>query len=107
MACSYSASTSQLMFTHYLHRDCNVKSQRNPSDHHLCHSFFLQSFSTMATQQDHRRVPDLKFRVLIIGRANAGKTSILQRVCETTESPEIYRLGHGPRRTRYKVCSRF
>ncbi|KAJ7655513.1 hypothetical protein B0H17DRAFT_956344, partial [Mycena rosella] len=32
------------------------------------------------------------FRVLIAGRANAGKTSILQRVCETTESPEIYRI---------------
>ncbi|KIN98658.1 hypothetical protein M404DRAFT_57289, partial [Pisolithus tinctorius Marx 270] len=32
------------------------------------------------------------FRVLIIGRANAGKTSILQRVCETTESPQIYRV---------------
>ncbi|KAH9165308.1 hypothetical protein EDB89DRAFT_1858455, partial [Lactarius sanguifluus] len=31
------------------------------------------------------------FRVLIIGRANAGKTSILQRICETTESPVIYR----------------
>ena len=34
-----------------------------------------------------------QFRVLVIGRANAGKTSILQRVCETTESPIIYRLG--------------
>jgi GTPase SAR1 family protein len=35
--------------------------------------------------------PDnVRFRVLIIGRANAGKTSILQRVCDTTESPEIY-----------------
>ncbi|KAH9015552.1 hypothetical protein EDB84DRAFT_1277245, partial [Lactarius hengduanensis] len=31
------------------------------------------------------------FRVLIIGRANAGKTSILQRICETTESPVIHR----------------
>ncbi|KIJ94961.1 hypothetical protein K443DRAFT_11740 [Laccaria amethystina LaAM-08-1] len=42
--------------------------------------------------------PDLKFRVLIIGRANAGKTSILKRVCDTTESPEIYRnLGRGKR----------
>ncbi|KAI9429323.1 hypothetical protein H4582DRAFT_2151539, partial [Lactarius indigo] len=34
-----------------------------------------------------------QFRVLIIGRANAGKTSILQRICETTESPVIYRGG--------------
>ncbi|KAJ7337622.1 hypothetical protein DFH08DRAFT_877214 [Mycena albidolilacea] len=38
-----------------------------------------------------RRLPSIPFRVLVIGRANAGKTSILQRVCETTESPVIYR----------------
>ncbi|KAH9019998.1 hypothetical protein EDB84DRAFT_1565852 [Lactarius hengduanensis] len=46
----------------------------------------------MNTQQP-RRLPEIKFRVLIIGRANAGKTSILQRVCETTESPVINREG--------------
>ena len=39
--------------------------------------------------------PDLmekfgRFRVLIIGRANAGKTTVLQRVCNSTEDPEIY-----------------
>jgi hypothetical protein len=45
----------------------------------------------MATQQPPLRLPEIKFRVLIIGRANAGKTSILQRVCDTTESPVIYR----------------
>jgi hypothetical protein len=43
-----------------------------------------------------RRIPDrrhevLRFRVLVIGRANAGKTSILQRVCDTTKSPTIFR----------------
>jgi GTP-binding protein EngB required for normal cell division len=38
-----------------------------------------------------RLPPYVRFRVLIIGRANAGKTSILQRVCDTTESPVIYR----------------
>ncbi|KAG1778328.1 hypothetical protein EV702DRAFT_1003736, partial [Suillus placidus] len=31
-----------------------------------------------------------RFRVLIIGRANAGKTTILRKVCDTTEDPEIY-----------------
>ncbi|KAG1721788.1 hypothetical protein EDB19DRAFT_1898266 [Suillus lakei] len=31
-----------------------------------------------------------RFRVLIIGRANAGKTTILQKVSNTTEDPEIY-----------------
>ncbi|KAG2140670.1 hypothetical protein DEU56DRAFT_911737 [Suillus clintonianus] len=31
-----------------------------------------------------------RFRILIIGRANAGKTTILQRVCNTKENPEIF-----------------
>ncbi|KAG2059315.1 era-like GTP-binding protein [Suillus hirtellus] len=31
-----------------------------------------------------------RFRILIIGRANAGKTTILKRVCNTRENPEIY-----------------
>ncbi|KAG1873851.1 hypothetical protein F4604DRAFT_757375 [Suillus subluteus] len=31
-----------------------------------------------------------RFRILVIGRANAGKTAILQRVCNTQENPEIY-----------------
>jgi GTPase SAR1 family protein len=30
------------------------------------------------------------FRVLIIGRANSGKTTILQKLCNTTEQPEIF-----------------
>ncbi|KAH9011139.1 hypothetical protein EDB84DRAFT_1279271 [Lactarius hengduanensis] len=47
----------------------------------------------MNTQQPRRRIPEVQFRVLIIGRANAGKTSILKRICETTESPIIYRKG--------------
>ncbi|KAH9012262.1 hypothetical protein EDB84DRAFT_1243432, partial [Lactarius hengduanensis] len=36
-----------------------------------------------------------RFRVLIIGRANSGKTTILQRVCETTDSPFFYRIFRG------------
>ncbi|KAG1897522.1 uncharacterized protein F5891DRAFT_520471 [Suillus fuscotomentosus] len=31
-----------------------------------------------------------RFRVLIVGRANAGKTTILQKVCNTTDQPEVY-----------------
>ena len=49
------------------------------------------------------RVPNVQFRVLIIGRANAGKTSILQRVCDTTESPVIYKSG--PSGTQTQVCA--
>jgi len=30
-----------------------------------------------------------RFRILVIGRANAGKTTLLRRVCRTTESPTI------------------
>ena len=30
------------------------------------------------------------FRILVIGRANAGKTTLLQRVCNTIEDPCIY-----------------
>ena len=30
-----------------------------------------------------------RFRVLVIGRSNAGKTTLLQRVCNTTEHPEV------------------
>ncbi|KAH9018570.1 hypothetical protein EDB84DRAFT_1442363 [Lactarius hengduanensis] len=45
------------------------------------------------SQQPPPRIPTIRFRVLIIGRANAGKTTILKRVCETTESPVVYRGG--------------
>ena len=31
-----------------------------------------------------------RFRILVVGRSNAGKTTLLQRVCNTTEAPEIY-----------------
>ncbi|KAJ8580653.1 hypothetical protein M405DRAFT_31699 [Rhizopogon salebrosus TDB-379] len=31
-----------------------------------------------------------RFRILVVGRANAGKTTLLQKVCNTTENPEIF-----------------
>ncbi|KAJ7817833.1 hypothetical protein B0H13DRAFT_1662340 [Mycena leptocephala] len=31
-----------------------------------------------------------RFRILVIGRANAGKTTLLKRVCNSVEEPEIY-----------------
>ena len=50
------------------------------------------SVAPMDAQEPRGRVPEarVQFRVLIIGRSNAGKTSILQRVCDTTDSPVIY-----------------
>ncbi|KAG2092536.1 uncharacterized protein F5147DRAFT_619696, partial [Suillus discolor] len=44
--------------------------------------------ATIGTQDLKQRIG--RFRVLIIGRANAGKTTILQKVCNTTDQPEIY-----------------
>ena len=53
------------------------------------------------------RVPNVRFsvrfRVLIIGRANAGKTSILKRVCDTTDNPEIH--SSNPSGARSQVCA--
>ena len=47
------------------------------------------------TTMSNREIYDLRakytrFRILVIGRANAGKTTLLQRVCNTTEEPCIY-----------------
>ena len=33
------------------------------------------------------------FHILVIGPANAGKTTLLKRVCNTTEDPHIYNEG--------------
>ena len=60
--------------------------------------------SSSASSLPSPRTPDVRFRVLIIGRANAGKTSILQRVCDTTESPVIYRSRGSD--TQSQVCAR-
>ncbi|KAJ7022201.1 hypothetical protein C8F04DRAFT_971751 [Mycena alexandri] len=53
--------------------------------------------SDQTAPRPRRQLPNFKFRVLIAGRANAGKTTILQRVCDTTESPETYRMVDGER----------
>ena len=59
--------------------------------------------SRTARTVDHLQLPPIRFRVLVIGRANAGKTLILQRVCETTESPTTYRGGKKVRGPRFCV----
>ena len=66
--------------------------------------FDLTNFDAMFAQENLPSIY-LKFRVLIIGRANAGKTTILKRVCDTTESPEIYRPGPLGRRKQVRSCS--
>jgi septin family protein len=59
-----------------------------PSDVDLIH------FPTMDNEDSDPRREELKkkcqrFRILIIGRANAGKSTILKRICDTIEEPEI------------------
>jgi len=46
------------------------------------------------------------FRILVIGRANAGKTTLLKRVCNTTEDPCIYEEGKNLVSNRLIVRSR-
>jgi hypothetical protein len=32
----------------------------------------------------------MRFRILVVGRANVGKTTLLQKVCNATGKPEIF-----------------
>ena len=54
-------------------------------------SNYLLGLKSKATRraEEIREKAD-RFRVLVIGRANAGKTTILQKVCNTSEKPEIF-----------------
>ena len=54
--------------------------------------FTLTTTATMSDRDpyDLRAATYTRFRILVIGRANAGKTTLLQRVCDTTEDPCIY-----------------
>jgi 50S ribosomal subunit-associated GTPase HflX len=53
------------------------------------------SNSTSGIKRNDERTQELRkkahrFRILIVGRANAGKTTILQKICKTDEKPEIF-----------------
>ena len=55
---------------------------------------FSKAPHNIESSQDVGSTPDVgekleRFRILIVGRASAGKTTLLQRVCNTTEYPEI------------------
>ena len=51
--------------------------------------------TTMSALQEafDARLKYTHFRILVIGRANAGKTTLLKRVCNTDEEPCIYDEG--------------
>ena len=54
----------------------------------LCFSH-IHCTSTMSDRAAFISRKFRRFRILVIGRANAGKTTLLQRVCKTTESPIV------------------
>jgi len=87
--------TGRRLYNWWVRLSAINKKQLNRVNHRIKsinNSCFLPvAQAPMDTQQLRSRIPEIQFRVLIIGRANAGKTTILQRVCETTESPIIYR----------------
>ena len=62
----------------------------------LINRYHLLAFYTTTTNMSNSldafelRKKYKHFRVLVIGRANAGKTTLLKRVCNTTEEPCIY-----------------
>src|SRR6267154_2628473 len=61
---------------------------------YLSHLVGATSESTSTALPNERRSERIRifasrFRILIIGRANAGKTTILQKVCNTVDQPEI------------------
>ena len=59
----------------------------HPTYEILVHCHLLYSSMSDRAAAVRKRFP--RFRILIIGRANAGKTTLLQRVCKTTESPIV------------------
>ncbi|KAG6826372.1 hypothetical protein H0H92_016105, partial [Tricholoma furcatifolium] len=57
-----------------------------------------ESYARQPTTVDPREGDKIRkragrFRVLIVGRANSGKTTILQRVCKSAKAPVIYGPG--------------
>ena len=51
--------------------------------------------TTMASKEAAKlRAKYTHFRILIIGRANAGKTTLLKRVCNTWEDPVYNRVSY-------------
>jgi len=79
----------------------------DPVDQRACTSTVETGFCTDATKNVPRNstgnIPRMdpaiarkhfdrigRFRILVIGRSNAGKTTLLQRICNTTEFPEVF-----------------
>ena len=88
----------------WYHPDTRLFNVQRSALQHSGHSSFFTTLFTMASQHNQLQVPNFRLRILIIGRANAGKTTILKRVCQTTKSPKVYRLDQSGQRS--EVCPR-
>ena len=71
-----------------------TKCQKSSHAYYTAAAFPLSLYPPTTTMSDlnpyELRAKYTRFRILVIGRANAGKTTLLQRVCNTTEDPCIY-----------------
>ena len=71
---------------------------------------FTQILSSMPTENtsdfENLREKFGRARILIVGRANAGKTTILRAICNTTENSKIYDGDGNEVRTPVDVCRR-
>ena len=67
----------------YSHAYCKL--QRVPTLYSQASPTTMSNLDPYELRKKYKR-----FRILVIGRANAGKTTLLQRVCNTTEDPCIY-----------------
>jgi hypothetical protein len=72
--CAYISTMVELTFTHIYPDPMSQSEPTNPDGERA--------------RRIRRKIG--RFRILVIGRANAGKTTILQKVCNTTEEPVIY-----------------
>jgi stage III sporulation protein SpoIIIAA len=72
----------------------------------LKRAFGLGSQSTATIEAAKLRAKYTDFRILVIGRANAGKTTLLKRVCNTIEEPSIFDNGKNLVSYRLVVVSR-
>ena len=63
-----------------------------PSERTTIDSFTSQPYSQLiyTMQIEDIREKFGRFRILVIGRANAGKTTILKSICQSTENPKIH-----------------
>jgi hypothetical protein len=98
LMCSRSSTTG-----HYFSLTCLISTLRTGTVWDLGHTHkqSISSIIMMSTDAHPQALPSSsdsddirkkfpRFRILILGRANAGKTTVLKKMCETNESPIIH-----------------